>query len=174
MPRKKGIYLENKNEKTIKFNKDEIFEEVQKFSQKDNEIATPILEKILKVISDELDADNDFTVRQGYIALTKSLVYLSQALCENEEFFKNEIDAAQRIALEKVIPAMLPSIKDGKILDENYDKENLSVRRMMMALAQSGEYIIWRMLVSNIHDIENQANEERNDVSSVEIDNEAK
>lgn len=140
--------MENKNEKN------KIFDEVQKVSQKDNEIMTPVLEKVLKVISDELDADNDFTVRQGYIALAKSLVYLSQALCDNEEFFRNEIDAAQKIALDKIIPAMLPNIKDGKIIDENYDKENLSVRRMMMALAQSGEYIIWRMLVSNLQDLE--------------------
>lgn len=145
------------NKKTTEYNNDEIFAEVQKVSQKDNEIMTPVLEKILKVLSDELDTDNGFTVRQGYIALTKSLVYLSQALCKDEEFFRNEIDAAQKIALEKVIPAMLPDVKDGKIIDENYDKEDLSVRRMMIALAQSGEYIIWRMLVSNLQDIEKES-----------------
>jgi hypothetical protein len=158
--------LKNKNAETIK--KDKVFEEVQDISKKDNEIMAPALEKILKVISDELDADNEFTVRQGYIALSKALVYISQALCENEEFFKKEIDAAQKIALEKVIPAMLPLIKDGKIVDENYDKEDLSVRRMMMALAQAGEYIIWRMLVSNIQDIEKEDN------SKVETENEEK
>ena len=162
--------MKNKNEKTIEYNKDEIFGEVQKVSQKDNEIMGPVLEKILKIISDELDADNDFTVRQGYIALTKSLVYLSQALCENEEFFRNEINAAQKIALEKVIPAMLPNVEDGKIIDEDYDKENLSVRRMMMAIAQSGEYIIWRMLVSNLQDIENESTDEKTDDLNVEID----
>jgi hypothetical protein len=158
--------LKNKNAETIK--KDKVFEEVQDISKKDNEIMAPALEKILKVISDELDADNEFTVRQGYIALSKALVYISQALCENEEFFKKEIDAAQKIALEKVIPAMLPLIKDGKIVDENYDKEDLSVRRMMMALAQAEEYIIWRMLVSNIQDIEKEDN------SKVETENEEK
>lgn len=158
--------MKNKNAETIK--KDKVFEEVQDISKKDNEIMAPALEKILKVISDELDADNEFTVRQGYIALSKALVYISQALCENEEFFKKEIDAAQKIALEKVIPAMLPLIKDGKIVDENYDKEDLSVRRMMMALAQAGEYIIWRMLVSNIQDIEKEDN------SKVETENEEK
>jgi hypothetical protein len=164
--RKEGIKLKNKNAKTIK--KDKVFEEVQDISKKDNEIMAPALEKILKVISDELDADNEFTVRQGYIALSKALVYISQALCENEEFFKKEIDAAQKIALEKIIPSMLPLIKDGKIVDENYDKEDLSVRRMMMALAQAGEYIIWRMLVSNIQDIEKEDN------SKVEAENKEK
>jgi hypothetical protein len=164
--RKEGIKLKNKNAKTIK--KDKVFEEVQDISKKDNEIMAPALEKILKVISDELDADNEFTVRQGYIALSKALVYISQALCENEEFFKKEIDAAQKIALEKIIPSMLPLIKDGKIVDENYDKEDLSVRRMMMALAQAGEYIIWRMLVSNIQDIEKEDN------SKVETENKEK
>ncbi|NRT64593.1 hypothetical protein B0P06_006068 [Clostridium saccharoperbutylacetonicum] len=158
--------MKNKNAKTIK--KDKVFEEVQDISKKDNEIMAPALEKILKVISDELDADNEFTVRQGYIALSKALVYISQALCENEEFFKKEIDAAQKIALEKIIPSMLPLIKDGKIVDENYDKEDLSVRRMMMALAQAGEYIIWRMLVSNIQDIEKEDN------SKVETENKEK
>lgn len=160
----------NKNEKTIEYNKDEIFGEVQKVSQKDNELVTPVLEKILKVISDELDADNGFTVRQGYIVLIKSLVYLSQALCESEEFFRNEIDAAQKIALEKVVPAMLPKVKEGKVIDEEYDKENLSVRRMMMAIAQSGEYIIWRMLVSNLQDIKNETNDKKTEASGVEID----
>ncbi len=164
--RKEGIKLKNKNAKTIK--KDKVFEEVQDISKKDNEIMAPALEKILKVISDELDADNEFTVRQGYIALSKALVYISQALCENEEFFKKEIDAAQKIALEKIIPSMLPLIKDGKIVDENYDKEDLSVRRMMMAIAQAGEYIIWRMLVSNIQDIEKEDN------SKVETENKEK
>jgi len=158
--------LKNKNAKTIK--KDKVFEEVQDISKKDNEIMAPVLEKILKVISDELDVDNEFTVRQGYIALSKALVYVSQALCENEEFFKKEVDASQKIALEKIIPSMLPLIKDGKIVDENYDKEDLSVRRMMMALAQAGEYIIWRMLVSNIQDIE------KDDNSKVETDNKEK
>ncbi|WP_238918182.1 hypothetical protein [Clostridium sp. YIM B02555] len=158
--------MKNKNAKTIK--KDKVFEEVQDISKKDNEIMAPALEKILKVISDELDADNEFTVRQGYIALSKALVYISQALCENEEFFKKEIDAAQKIALEKIIPSMLPLIKDGKIVDENYDKEDLSVRRMMMAIAQAGEYIIWRMLVSNIQDIEKEDN------SKVETENKEK
>ena len=148
--------MKNKNAKTIK--KDKVFEEVQDISKKDNEIMAPVLEKILKVISDELDVDNEFTVRQGYIALSKALVYVSQALCENEEFFKKEVDASQKIALEKIIPSMLPLIKDGKIVDENYDKEDLSIRRMMMALAQAGEYIIWRMLVSNIQDIEKDDN----------------
>jgi len=158
--------LKNKNAKTIK--KDKVFEEVQDISKKDNEIMAPVLEKILKVISDELDVDNEFTVRQGYIALSKALVYVSQALCENEEFFKKEVDASQKIALEKIIPSMLPLIKDGKIVDENYDKEDLSIRRMMMALAQAGEYIIWRMLVSNIQDIE------KDDNSKVETDNKEK
>ena len=158
--------MKNKNAKTIK--KDKVFEEVQDISKKDNEIMAPVLEKILKVISDELDADDEFTVRQGYIALSKALVYISQALCENEEFFKKEVDASQKIALEKIIPSMLPLIKDGKIVDENYDKEDLSIRRMMMALAQAGEYIIWRMLVSNIQDIE------KDDNSKVETDNKEK
>ena len=158
--------MKNKNAKTIK--KDKVFEEVQDISKKDNEIMAPVLEKILKVISDELDDDNEFTVRQGYIALSKALVYISQALCENEEFFKKEIDEAQKIALEKIIPSMLPLIKDGKIVEENYDKEDLSVRRMMMALAQAGEYIIWRMLVSNIQYIE------KDDNSKVETDNKEK
>lgn len=158
--------MKNKNAKTIK--KDKVFEEVQDISKKDNEIMAPVLEKILKVISDELDVDNEFTVRQGYIALSKALVYVSQALCENEEFFKKEVDASQKIALEKIIPSMLPLIKDGKIVDENYDKEDLSIRRMMMALAQAGEYIIWRMLVSNIQDIE------KDDNSKVETDNKEK
>lgn len=159
----------SKNEKTIKYDKDEIFEGVQKVSQKDNEIMTPVLEKILNIISDELDADNGFTVRQGYIALTKSLVYLSQALCENEEFFKNEINVAQKIALEKVIPSMLPSVEDGKDIDENYDMEDLSVRRLMMALAQAGEYIIWRMLVSNLQEMETESNDEKTESNNVKV-----
>ncbi len=162
--------MENKKAKTIK--KDKIFEEVQKISKKDNEIMSPALEKILKVISDELDTDNEFTIRQGYIALSKALVYISQALCDNEEFFKTEVEASQKIALDKIIPSMLPNIKDGKIIDENYDKEDLSVRRMMMAIAQAGEYIIWRMLVSNVQDLETE--NKKADSSDVEIDEKKK
>ncbi len=162
--------MENKKVKTIK--KDKIFEEVQKISKKDNEIMSPALEKILKVISDELDTDNEFTIRQGYIALSKALVYISQALCDNEEFFKTEVEASQKIALDKIIPSMLPNIKDGKIIDENYDKEDLSVRRMMMAIAQAGEYIIWRMLVSNVQDLETE--NKKADSSDVEIDEKKK
>jgi hypothetical protein len=174
LSRKKGFILEKKKGKKAKNNQDEIFKEVQKISQKDNEIMSPVLERILKVISDELDADNDFTVRQGYIALSKAFVYLSQALCENEEFFRSEVNASQKIALENIIPSMLPNVKDGKIIDENYDKENLSVRRMMMALAQSGEYIIWRMLVANLQDIDETSNNKNIDTPNVEIDSEEK
>lgn len=174
LSRKKGFILEKKKGKKAKNNQDEIFKEVQKISQKDNEIMSPVLERILKVISDELDADNDFTVRQGYIALSKAFVYLSQALCENEEFFRSEVNASQKIALENIIPSMLPNVKDGKIIDENYDKENLSVRRMMMALAQSGEYIIWRMLVANLQDMDETSDNKNIDTSNVEIDSEQK
>ena len=63
-------------------------------------------------------------------------------------------------------------LQDGKITDENYDKEDLSVRRMMMALAQAGEYVIWRMLVSNFQDMENAKEDSETDGGNVEIDNE--
>lgn len=128
---------------------DPVFEEMQAESVKDKELVEPVLQKVLDILSEELNADNDFKIKHGFILVGKALVYLSQALCQSEEHFEKEITAAQHLAIDRMIAATLPQVEDGKIVEQGYDLENLSVRRIMMALGSAVDYVLWRTDMSN-------------------------
>jgi hypothetical protein len=128
---------------------DPVFEKMQEDSKKDKELCEPVLQKVLDVLSDELNADSEFKIRHGFTVVGKALVYLAQAMCQSEEHFNTEISAAQHLAIDRMIAATMPKIEDGKIVEEGYDLENLSIRRIMMALGCGVDYVLWRTDMSN-------------------------
>jgi hypothetical protein len=128
---------------------DPVFVKMQEDSQKDKELCEPVLQKVLDILSDELNADSEFKIRHGFTVVGKALVYLAQAMCQSEEHFNTEISAAQHLAIDRMIAATMPKIEDGKIVEEGYDLENLSIRRIMMALGCGVDYVLWRTDMSN-------------------------
>lgn len=133
---------------TTNLQNDPVFEKIKEQNEADRAVVEPVLERVLEIFKEELDAENDFNIKHGYLVLSKAIVYLSQALCDTEEMFANELEAAQRLAIDRMMPAVLPKIEDGKITEEGYDLENLSVRRLMMATGTLVDYIFWRNDIS--------------------------
>ncbi len=132
---------------------DETFETLQEINEQDNALMQPVLEKLMDVLGEELKAENNFSTKHGYMAVGKLLIYLSQSLCKDEEHFKSELEASQDMAIDRVVQSILPKIQDGKIVEEGYDLENLSIRRIMLALGTAVDYVIWRTELSNYQQV---------------------
>lgn len=132
---------------------DETFESIKEINEQDNALMQPVLEKIMDVLGEELKAENSFSTKHGYMAVGKLLIYLSQSLCKDEEHFKSELAASQDMAIDRVVQSILPKIQDGKITEEGYDLENLSIRRIMLALGTAVDYVIWRTELSNYQQV---------------------
>lgn len=129
---------------------DPVMEQMQIDAQKDKELVEPVLQEVLNLLSDKLNVEGtEFKIKHGYTVVGKALVYLSQALCKSVEQFESEITEAQGLAVNRLVPALLPHIENGRIAEEGYDLENLSVRRIMMALGAGVDYVLWRTDMSN-------------------------
>lgn len=132
---------------------DEAYVRIAENSKKDNEIVNPVLDKVLNILSQELKDNDDFLVEHGYMVAGRALIYLSQALCESEEMFNDEIDKSQEIAVNKIIRSIMPRVEDGKIVEEGYDLENLSIRRIMISLGTAVDYAMWRTKLSQYQEV---------------------
>lgn len=143
--------------KDIDMQVDEAYEFLKKVSNKNNDIASPALDSILTVLKENLDDDNtSFSVEHGYNALGKSIMFLSQALCEDEEDFKNEVQKSYNLAVNKIIPALQQKEDDG-----TFDAGNSSLRRIMMALSHSIDIVLWDLLASNYSEVRRRFEEEQ-------------
>lgn len=127
---------------------DPAMDKIKEITEQDRIIVDGAVGTILDHLKDKLENDKEFTLKHGYLTCAKALIYLSQALCDSEEQFQAELAAAQGVAIDRVMPSVLPKIEDGKIVEEGYDLENLSVRRLMMTMGTAIDYIFWRNEVS--------------------------
>lgn len=133
--------------------RDEAYSRIREESAKDDEIVNPILEKILNILSEELKDNKEFLIEHGYMIAGRVLIYLSQALCDSQEMFNVEIDKAREVAIDRIIRSIIPKIEDGKIVEEGYDLENLSIRRIMISLGTAVDYALWRTKLSQYQEV---------------------
>lgn len=141
--------------------RDEAYSRIAEESKKDNELVNPILDKVLNVLSEELKNNDKFMIEHGYMVAGRLLVYLSQALCDSEQMFNDEIDKAQEIAVNRVIKSIMPKVEDGKIVEEGYDLENLSIRRIMVSLGTAVDYVLWRTALSQYQNVRKEIEVEK-------------
>lgn len=127
---------------------DPVMDKIKVITEQDREIVDEAVGTILEHLKSKLDKQENFTLKHGYLTCAKAMIYLSQALCDSEEEFEAELNAAQVVAIDRVMPSILPKIEDGKIVEEGYDLENLSVRRLMMTMGTTVDYIFWRNEIS--------------------------
>lgn len=132
---------------------DETLIKIQEEAEKDNAIVENVIGKVIEILNQELSADNDFYIKHGYMVIGRVLVYLSQALCKDEAMFIAELEKAREIAVNRMIDSVLPKVEDGKIVEEGYDMENLSIRRIMMSLGTAVDYALWKTEMSQYQNI---------------------
>lgn len=135
-------------EQNLDLQNDPVFDKVSELTRLDQEIADRTVTKFLDILKDELENSEDYGLKHGFIALSKTMIFLSQSLCENEEEFNAELHAAQNVAINRMVPAILPKIEEGEIVEEGYDLENLSIRRIMMSIGTAIDYVFWRNEIS--------------------------
>lgn len=145
----------------INLQNDVVFEKLAEMTIQDQSICKDFVEKTVELLRDKLENPEDqFNVKHGFLGLSKVLVALSQTLCEDEKHYNEELSKAQSVAIDRIIPAILPKVEGEKIVESDYDMENLSIRRLMISLGAAIDYIFWRSELSNYsktrEDIENK------------------
>ncbi|MCC0628545.1 hypothetical protein IR152_01140 [Clostridioides sp. ES-S-0108-01] len=121
-----------------------ILEQIKKINEEDNKIVTNIVDNFINKIYDEINNNENFSLKHGFLIVGKLLVILAQSLCDNEEHFSKECDEAKDMVLNKIMEAIMPKVDCGKVIDEDFDIENLSIRRIMLALGIAIDYIMWK------------------------------
>lgn len=128
---------------------DPVFEKVNEQIKKDNTIAEKCVNEFADVLNKFISEDKEFTQKHGFIALGRTLVYLTQTLCKDADHFESEIEKANALMADKMMSSLMPLTKDGKIVEEDFDVEDVSVRRVLMALGCGVDYVFWRNELSN-------------------------
>lgn len=152
---------------------DEAFETIKDLNEKDHELMQPVLDKLMEVLGQEMSSKNDFGVKHGYMAVGKLLIFLSQSLCKDEGHFKEELERAQDLAIERVVQSILPKIEDGKIAEQGYDLENLSIRRIMITLGTAVDYVLWRTELANYQQVREKLEKDQDAAAKADSTQEA-
>lgn len=129
---------------------DIVFEKIAEITQQDKVITQNFVDKTVELLKEELEnPENNFNIKHGFLGLSKAIIALTQSLCDNEEHYNNELSKAQAVAIDRMMPSILPKVEDDKIVEDNYDMDNLSIRRLMMMIGTAMDYIFWRAELSN-------------------------
>lgn len=139
---------------------DPAFEKVREMTVKDAEISKEFVDKALDLLKEQFDNKEEFTIKHGFLGLSKLIIALTQSLCENEEQYHYEMIKAQDIVTNKVMPSILPKIEDGEVVKNNYDMEDLSIRRIMMTTGTIIDYVLWRNDMSSYSAVRAEMEEE--------------
>lgn len=145
---------------------DPVFDEVNEKTRQDQMIAERCTEKLADIIKEQMDNDPEFNVKHGFLALGRTIIYLSQTFCKDAQQFEFELEKSNALAVDKMMASLMPTMKDGKIVDENFDMEDVSLRRVLMATGSLVDYTFWRNELSQYAErraqmeADNQANEE--------------
>ncbi|HFL2420515.1 TPA: hypothetical protein ACG3PC_000161 [Clostridioides difficile] len=121
-----------------------ILEQIKKINEEDNKIVTNIVDNIINKIYDEISNNENFSLKHSFLTVGRLLVILAQSLCDNEEHFSKECDLAKDMVLNKIMEAIMPKGDYEKVTEDDFDIENLSIRRIMLALGITVDYIIWK------------------------------
>ncbi|MGO0862627.1 hypothetical protein, partial [Clostridioides difficile] len=119
-------------------------EQIKMINEEDNKIVSNIVDNFINKIYDEINNNENFSLKHGFLTIGKLLVILAQSLCDNEEHFSKECDLAKDIVLNKIMEAIMPKVDCGKVINEDFDIEDLSIRRIMLTLGITIDYIMWK------------------------------
>lgn len=122
---------------------DKVLNTINEQSDKDRARADQFANKIAELLQEELK-NEDFNIKHGFLALARNMIYLAQSFCKDEEEFNEEMTKANSLAVDKMIFSLMPTMKDGIIIDENFDPNDLKVGRLMMSLGIAVDYIFWK------------------------------
>lgn len=147
---------------------DPVFEKVNEQIKKDNTIAEKCVNEFADVLNKFIKEDKEFSSKHGFIALGRTLVYLTQTLCKDAEHFESEIEKANALMADKMMLSLMPLTKDGKIVEENFDIEDVSVRRVLMALGCGVDYVFWRNELSSYSEKRSELEEDSTNEEKVE------
>lgn len=139
---------------------DPAFDKVTEISVKDTEISREFVTKLIDLLKNELNENTEFGVKHGYLSLSRGIIALSQSLCENREEYLKEMEKAQDIATKRIMPAILPKVDKDEIIDENYDMDDLSIRRIMMTIGTVIDYVFWRSDLAQYSEIREEIEKE--------------
>ena len=152
--------LENRQQEAVeKIFDDETFKAIRQLQDKENNLSVPAVEDIMKIMKTNLEAKSDFNVMTAYNSLAKCIMFTSQAVCGNEEHYNAELEKSHELAVKKFMPMISPQPNaEGNI--EINDEEDYSLRRLMMALAHTMDYVLWRVLLADYSEIRQDIEEE--------------
>lgn len=122
---------------------DKILDQINAQSEKDRNTAEECAKKIMEILSKEMERE-DFNVKHGFLSLARSIIYLSQSFCKDADEFNAEMEKADKLAVDKMIYSIMPTMKDGRVIDEDFDMDNLKVSRLMMAFGIGIDYTFWK------------------------------
>lgn len=145
-------------EEMIKTNEisDPVFDKISKITETDHRIAEEAISDISVMLKEYLDNKEDFTVKHAFLALSRSMGYLTKVFTNSPEEFDMEMEKANKLAVEKMMPSIMPKMQDGKIIEENFDMEDLSLRRVLMALSCAVDYTFWKNELAHYSKIRSQ------------------
>lgn len=152
--------MENKTQQEEVFDTNEmadpVFKKITETTENDKQIAEVAVKKISELLKGLLDEVDDFTVKHAFLALSRSMGYLTQAFTNSPEEFEEEMDKANALAVEKMMPSIMPKMQDGKIIEEDFDMNDLSLKRILMALSCAVDYTFWRNELAHYSEIRKQ------------------
>lgn len=168
---KNNLHDESVNGKDLSI--DPIFDLIGDITKRDNMIADSIVDDIIDIINKRLNEDDEFKAKNGFLALSKVIMTLSQGLCKDKDDFLKQYDKALNLANDKIIECFYPVTNDGKIVDDNYDNDDLSLKRIIMALAMTIHVAYYRTELAGYNSLrQNLENDDwTNMINNVKDDN---
>lgn len=141
---------------------DPVFEKLKEAHTRSRNIANPLADEMLDLVKEEISENPDFRLKEAMLAVSQLAMYVSQSLFSNHEEFVNELDCIEKQTLHRVVNSFYPKMDGSKIIEEGYDLDNLSLRRMFTTLAGAMDAIIWQSELSTYK--EERLKEEENEI----------
>lgn len=113
---------------------DPIFEQIEEQFLEDIKRSTEIENALNIVIKDKICNEDNLSTKHAFLALGRILIALTRPMCKDQDHFINEVDKAEKLFMDKMLPSTFPAMKDGEVVDKNFDKEDIHIRRILMAL----------------------------------------
>lgn len=145
---------------------DKIVDEIQETLDNDTRIVSEFSSKnIIDPLLEEIMKHEEFNIKHGFLSLAKAMVFLTRTYYNTDEEFDSDYKKAQDVAINRIINSITPKVENGEIVEENYDLENLSIRRLMLAFASSIDYTFWKLEVNSYIDRANNKLESENAIN---------
>lgn len=124
--------------------KDLVLEEVNRIASENREKALPLAKEIADLIYKRLEEDETLEIKHAFLSLASANLFVSQSICKDADEYNDEISQAERLAVDKIANSLMPLMRDGQVVEENFDINDLKTGRVVMALALAVDYITWK------------------------------